>query len=90
MHSNPSMWLVNAAAFVYLVKTVSDAIDKAQAERREMKAFEYRISGRADRDKRREEYARQKFYECKAAGGTDEKCRAAYTAARRWADTNIA
>ncbi len=89
MQRDPLMWLVYAAAFVYLFKTVSEAIDKATAEHREMKAFEYRISGKADRDKRRDDYASEKFYECKAAGGTVEESRAVYIAARKWADTNI-
>jgi hypothetical protein len=54
-----------------------------------MKAFEYRISGKADRDKRRDDYAKQKSRECQEAGGTIEESRAVYETARKWAEKNI-
>ena len=74
---------------MYLWRTFSEAVEKAQAERREMKAFEYRISGKADRDKRRDDYAKQKSRECQEAGGTIEESRAVYETARKWAEKNI-
>jgi hypothetical protein len=79
MQRDPLMWLVYIASFVYLIKTCSAAISKARAENREMKAY-----------KRRDEYAREKAYGCKAAGGTIEESCTAYTVARKWADANIA
>jgi hypothetical protein len=64
--------------------------DRMQDQRHEMKALRIRVSGRADRDKRREEYASAKSPSALRQGGSPEDARAAYDIARRWAEKNVA
>jgi hypothetical protein len=78
-------YLAGIAALLYLC----DRINKWEAERGEVKRFEDRFSGRAEQDRRRQDYANAKFYECIAAGGSREEARAAHAVALKWAEKNI-